>query len=210
MTKDWKYLNYNREKKVAITFDGVTRQFTLIALSAKDNAAAWSEAQQIYTETVKLMPGMADSIRTVCLLQNKDVLAEAVLEVEDGSILHKAALTLAEGEPDYEEKLQVKAEALKDARRAELKALAKEQLADKLVIAQVNWQLNTAWDYAVMEARIAKALYGDDGQRLFSSADRMKEALPAEVLARLCEAMAELLSERGDAQVFPEPHTSKG
>lgn len=210
MNKSLAGLAYRREKKLKITFDDVTQRFTLLALSAKDDTTALLEAQRIHAETVKLLPNLAESIGAVCLLQDTDTLLEAVLQTEYDQLLHKASLTLVEGEPQYEEKLTVKAEKIKETRRAELAALTKEKLAEKLVQVEVNQQLNLAWNCALLEARLVQALFNDDGQKLFSSVEQMKEVLPTEVLVQLYGAMAEFLSERGNAQVFPEPHTSNG
>lgn len=202
--------NYSREKRLTVTFDSVTRDYILIAPSAKDLEEARKDAQRTQTDIVRRLPELAEAVRTVFLLQEAAILTEALLAAENGDIIREAALTLDDGEPDYQEKAAAKAEALKESRRAELAALSKAQLADKLVAAETNRQLAAAWHCAVMNAAITRALHAGDGRRLFASADEMRAALPEEVLQRLYEALGDFLHERGDAKVFPEPHTSKG
>lgn len=54
-----------------------------------------------------------------------------------------------------------------------------------------------------------QALHAEERQRLFDSMAAMKQALPVEVLEKLCEALLEFLTGRGTAQSFPKPHTFK-
>ena len=69
--------NYSREKKITLTFDGITEEFTLVAPSAKDKEAALSEAQLIHAETVKRLTAATDMIKAVYLLHDKDLLIDA-------------------------------------------------------------------------------------------------------------------------------------
>jgi hypothetical protein len=201
---------YSRVKTVTVTFDGMARDYTLVAPSAKDMAEARKDAQRIHTDTVRRLPAMAETLRTVFLLQEPPLLIEAALEAESEEFTRKAALTLVEGDPEHEAKLAVKVEAHKDARRQEMAAWTQDQLADKLVGAEVNRQLAAALHGAISDAIVVRSLHDSEGKRLFAAVEDMQAALPEAVLATLYGALLEMLTERGDAQVFPKPHISNG
>ncbi len=199
-----------REKEIGIELDNITRKFILIALSAKDKEMMIAQAQKNHANTVKLLTEAADSIRTVYLLQDIEILAEAMLVAEHDKFLAKAMLTLAEDEIDFEEKMKNKVEIMMNARRLDLLEANKEQLADKLVSLEMERQVHNAWAYAVLEATLARALHDENRQRVFSSIDEMKASMSHEVLETLYEALVGFLEDCGNAQVFLKPHTSKG
>jgi len=207
MTKN---LFYNREKKIGIQFDNIARDFMLIALSAKDKEMMIAQAQKNHANAVKLLAEAADSIRTIYLLQDIEILAEAMLAVEQDKFVAKATLTLAEDESDFQEKMTAKVEIMMNARRSELLKANKEKLADKLVSLEMQRQIHHAWFCAVVEATLAMALHDENRQRIFSSIDEMKASISPEVLETLYEALVEFVAECGNAQVFLKPHTSKG
>lgn len=200
---------YTREKRLELTFDGVSREFILTSLSAKDTETARREAELFYAETAQRLVGAAESIRAIYLIQDKAVLVECLLQAEAALLQHKAAATLSDDGPDYQERLQAKLQALGEARRTELSELPREELAEKLVGAEMDQRLRTAWASASLDATLALALRGPTGGRLFAAVDEMKAALPQEVLEQLYETLIQFVAERGTAQVFPKPHTSR-
>ena len=199
-----------REKEIRIELDNITWKFILIALSAKDKEMMIAQAQKNQANTVKLLTEAADSIRAVYLLQDIEILVEAMLAAERDKFLAKATLTLAEDEIDFEEKIQAKVEIMMNARRLDLLEANKEQIADKLVSLEMERQVHNAWAYAVLEATLARTLHDEDRQRVFSSVEEMKDSISPEVLETLYEALIGFLEECGNAQVFLKPHTSKG
>jgi hypothetical protein len=202
MSEDSKQFVYRRKKKVAILFDGSIRNYILIALSASNQEEASKEARRIQTEIRRLLPGMADSLRAAYLRQEKDDLVEAALEFKREEILHKAARTLLEDEPDYHEKLAAKMKVQTNLSRCKLAMLTKEQLVDNLVNDTINQQLANTWNSANLEATMVWALHGEDGRQLFTTVEELREALPGEVLVKLYEALSDCLSERGTAKDF--------
>lgn len=205
-----KTMFYRHEKEIAVQVDQVVRKFILIALSARDREVATIEAQRNHAPIVTLLSEAADSIRGVYLLQESDLLINAILQREQENIKAKAVLTLADDEADNREKIEAKTEAMMEARRTELITVNKEQLADKLVGLEMNHRLHDAWFYNVLEATLVKALHDENRQRIFLSVDEMKDSLITEVLDKLYEALREFLEECGNAQVFLKPHTSNG
>lgn len=203
-------LIFSREKKVTLTFDGTTAEFTLLAPSAKDKEAALLEAQQLHAETIKQLTEAAEAIKAVYLLQDQELLIKAALVAESEQLCQKATLTLVKDTEDYEDRLQAKVQILQEGLRLELQTVTKEQLADKLCSLEMGQQMNLSWIYSVLHANLARSLRGEAGERVFSSVEIMKESLPSEVLEKLLEELLEFLSGRGDAQVFPKPHISKG
>lgn len=199
---------FTRTKQITLEYDGITRDFTLQALSAMDRESALLDAQHNHAATVKLISEAGDSLREMFLLQDQDLLAEALLNTEKEQFLRKAALTLVEDEPDYAEKLAKKAEAFQEARRHELAEFPKQKLVEKMTGLEIDRLIQVAWTCAVLDASLARALRGEGGERLFSSIEEMKEILPAEVMEKLCEAFLAFTAERGNAQVFPKPHIS--
>ena len=205
-----KTLFYNREKKIEIQWDNITRKIILIALSAKDKEMMIAEAQKNHANAVKLLTDAADSIRTVYLLHDIEILAEAMLAAEREKFAAKAALTVTEEKMDFREKIESKVEIMMNARRVELLKENKEKLVDKLVSAEMGRQVHNAWAYAVLEATLARILHDEHRQRLFSSVDDMKTFASSETLDTLYEEVVSFLEECGNAQVFLKPHTSKG
>jgi len=201
---------YNREKKIEIQWDNITRKIILIALSAKDKEMMIAEAQKNHANAVKLLTDAADSIRTVYLIHDIEILAEAMLAAEREKFAAKAALTVTEEKMDFREKIESKVEIMMNARRVELLKENKEKLVDKLVSAEMGRQVHNAWAYAVLEATLARILHDEHRQRLFSSVDDMKTSASAETLDKLYEALVGFLEECGNAQVFLKPHTSNG
>ncbi len=202
---------YTREKPLAVTFAGETRNFVLVSLSAAGQEQAVAAAQAVHSETLAKLLTVEASIKNVCLLQDIDLLREAVLVSEQEDLQQKAALTLADAddEPEYQARLADKTEQVKEGRRSELLHLSKEQLGDMLTGREISRQSQAAWQWATLEATLVEALHGEDGQRLFNSLAAMKQSLPAEVLEKLCEALLEFLTGRGTAQSFLKPHTSR-
>lgn len=199
-----------REKQITLQMDDTTREFIFLALSAKDKESMLAEAQKNHANTIKLLSEAADSIRAVYLLQDIEILAEAMLRAEHDNFTAKAVLTLTGAEADDQEKIQTKVETIINARRAELLKINKEQLADTLVSLEMNRQVHNAWTCAVLEATLTRTLHDENRQILFSSVEDMKESATDEVLEKLYEALMEFLEERSNAQVFLKPHTSKG
>ncbi len=202
---------YTREKPLAVTFAGETRNFVLVSLSAAGQEQAAAAAQAVHSETLAKLLTVEASIKNVCLLQDIDLLREAVLVSEQVDLQQKAALTLADAddEPEYQARLAAKTEQVKEGRRSELLHLSNEQLADMLTGREISRQSQAAWQWATLEATLVETLHGEDGQRMFDSLAEMKQALPAEVLEKLCEALLEFLTGRGTAQSFLKPHTFK-
>lgn len=201
---------YNREKKIEIQCDNITQKIILIALSAKDKEKMIAEAQKNHADAVKLLTEAADSIRAVYLLHDIEILAEGMLAAEREKFAAKAALTVAEEEHDFREKIEAKVEIMMDARRMELLKGNKEKLVDNLVSSEMGRQVHNAWAYAVLEATLAMVLHDENRQRLFSSVDEMKSSASSEMLETLYEELVSFLEECGNAQVFLKPHTSKG
>ncbi len=193
---------YSRERKVTLEYNGSKQDFILIAFSAKDKAEARREAWQIQAETVKRTPELEETLRRVYLVQQADALIEVVLETERELFLSEAASTLGEDDPEYDAKLADNAGMLAEARRDELKGFSKEELANKLVNSAMTRILTISRQEAGCYAMLARVLHDENRGRLFSSVDDMTEALPLEVLDKLSEAQAELISERGDERDF--------
>lgn len=208
MSKD-KQLFYSREKQVTLTLEDEAKDFVLWSLSAKAQEMALKEAQEIHSNTIETLTSAEKVIRSVYLLQDIDLLKEALLDSEQEEFSKKASLTLTGDEADYPKKIAEKAEVLKANRYLELGQLSKEQLADKLTAKEMNRQIQVSWNCAILQASLVRALRQEDGQSLFQSTEEMKQALPAEIMEKLCEVLLEFLTQRGTAQVFPKPHTFK-
>lgn len=208
MSKD-KQLFYSREKQVTLTLEDEAKDFVLWSLSAKAQEMALKEAQEIHSNTIETLTSAEKVIRSVYLLQDIDLLKEALLDSEQEEFSKKASLTLTGDEADYPKKIAEKAEVLKANRYLELGQLSKEQLADKLTATEMNRQIQVSWNCAILQASLVRALRQEDGQSLFQSTEEMKQALPAEIMEKLCEVLLEFLTQRGTAQVFPKPHTFK-
>jgi hypothetical protein len=206
MTKN---MLYHREKNVSIQFGNITQNFILVELSAKAKEIMMAEAQKIHTHTVKLLSEAVESIRAIYLLQDTELLTEAMLKAEYETFLARAALTLAGDEADSRDRIEAKADIMMHARRAELLEMDREPLIARLVSLEMERQLHNAWTCAVLDAILTQTLYDGNRQRLFYSVEEMKTSLPPEVLEKLYETLVDFLSERGNAQVFLKPHTSK-
>jgi hypothetical protein len=206
MTKN---MLYHREKNVSIQFGNTTQDFILVAISAKGKEMMMADAQKIHAHTVKLLSEAAESIRSIYRLQDTELLTEAMLQAEYETFLAKVALTLAGDEADSRDRIEAKAEMMMHARRAELLEMDREQLVDKLVSLEMERQVHSAWACAVLDATLVQVLHDENWQRLFASVEEMKTSLPPEVLEKLYETLVDFLSERGNAQVFLKPHTSK-
>lgn len=200
---------YTREKQLSLTFAGETKNFVLISLAAAGQEEATAAAREIHGDTLAKLSAVEKAVRSAYFLQTGELLQAVILAAEQDEFLKKAALTLSGDEPDYQARTAAKAEQAKAARRLELARLTKEQLADKLTGLEMNRQVQLSWRSAILEATLVQALHGEERQRLFDSVQAMKQALPAEVLDKLCEALLEFLTERGTAQFFLKPHTFK-
>ena len=198
---------YSREKQVTLTLEGEAESFVLWSLSAKAQELALQEAQEIHSNTIENLMSAEKVICSVYLLQDIDLLKEALLDSEQEEFIKKASLTLTGDEADYQEKIAEKAEVLKASRYLELEQLSKAQLADKLTAKEMNRQIQGSWNCAILRASLVRALHQEDGQCLFQSTEEMKQALPAEIMEKLCEVLLEFLTQRGTAQVFHKPHT---
>jgi hypothetical protein len=204
-----KQMLYNREQRISIRFGNTTHDFVLIALSAKAKEIMIADAQKIHAHSVELLKEAAESMRSIYRLQDMEILIQAMLRAEHELFLAKAALTLAEDEADYREKIAAKAESMVQERRAELIQTDKEQLVNKLISFEIDRQLHNAWACAILDATLVGVLHDENWQRIFYSVDEMKAAMPPEVLEKLYEALVEFLAECANAQVFLKPHTSK-
>lgn len=200
---------YSREKQVTLTLEDEAKDFVLWSLSAKAQELALKEAQEIHSHTIENLTSAEKVIRSVYLLQDIDLLKEALLDSEQEEFSKKASLTLTGDEADYPKKIAEKADVLKANRYLELGQLSKEQLADKLTAKEINRQIQVSWNCAILQTSLVRALRQEDGQSLFQSTEEMKQALPAEIMEKLCEVLLEFLTQRGTAQVFPKPHTFK-
>lgn len=200
---------YSREKQVTLTLENEAKDFVLWSLSAKAQELALKEAQEIHSHTIENLTSAEKVIHSVYLLQDIDLLKEALLESEQEEFIKKASLTFTGDESDYQIKIAEKADVLKANRYLELGQLSKEQLADKLTAKEMNRQIQVSWNCAILQASLVRALRQEDGQSLFHSTEEMKQALPAEIMEKLCEVLLEFLIQRGTAQVFPKPHTFK-
>ncbi len=200
---------YSREKQVTLTLENEAKDFVLWSLSAKAQELALKEAQEIHSHTIENLTSAEKVIRSVYLLQDIDLLKEALLESEQEEFIKKASLTFTGDESDYQIKIAEKADVLKANRYLELGQLTKEQLAEKLTAKEMNRQIQVSWNCAILQASLVRALRQEDGQSLFQSTEEMKQALPAEIMEKLCEVLLEFLTQRGTAQVFPKPHTFK-
>lgn len=208
MSKD-KQLFYSREKQVTLTLEDEAKDFVLWSLSAKAQEMALKEAQEIHSNTIETLTSAEKVIRSVYLLQDIDLLKEALLDSEQEEFSKKASLTFTGDEADYSKKIAEKADVIKANRYLELGQLTKEQLAEKLTAKEMNRQIQVSWNCAILQASLVRALRQEDGQSLFQSTEEMKQALPAEIMEKLCEVLLEFLTQRGTAQVFPKPHTFK-
>lgn len=200
---------YSREKQITLTLEDEAKDFVLWSLSAKAQELALKEAQEIHSHTIENLTSAEKVIRSVYLLQDIDLLKEALLDSEQEEFIKKASLTFTGDEADYQKKIAEKADVLKANRYLELGQLSKEQLADKLTAKEMNRQIQVSWNCAILQASLVRALRQEDGQCLFQSTEEMKQALPAEIMEKLCEVLLEFLTQRGTAQVFPKPHTFK-
>lgn len=200
---------YSREKQVTLTLENEAKDFVLWSLSAKAQELALKEAQEIHSHTIENLTSAEKVIRSVYLLQDIDLLKEALLDSEQEEFIKKASLTFTGDESDYQIKIAEKADVLKANRYLELGQLTKEQLAEKLTAKEMNRQIQVSWNCAILQASLVRALRQEDGQSLFQSTEEMKQALPAEIMEKLCEVLLEFLTQRGTAQVFPKPHTFK-
>ena len=200
---------YSREKQITLTCEDEAKDFVLWSLSAKAQELALKEAQEIHSHTIENLTSAEKVIRSVYLLQDIDLLKEALLDSEQEEFIKKASLTFTGDEADYQKKIAEKADVLKGSRYLELGQLTKEHLAEKLTAKEMNRQIQVSWNCAILQASLVRALRQEDGQCLFQSAEEMKQALPAEIMEKLCEVLVEFLTQRGTAQVFPKPHTFK-
>lgn len=204
MTKN---IFYNREKELDIEYDGITRKFVFIGLSAKDKEYMLAEAQKNHAVAVKQLTEVAQSIKAVYLLQDVERLAEAIVADEREKYVAKATLALAGEMKDCRETIEDKAIALMKAAQEELLTYSVEQLAEKLVGWEMEKQFHNAWSCAVLEATLFMILHDENRQRLFDSVEKMKASIPYEVLDRLYEAAVEFLVDCSNPQVFLKPHT---
>ncbi|HBC92988.1 MAG TPA: hypothetical protein DCZ10_08850 [Pelotomaculum sp.] len=200
---------YARERVLEIHFQDTTREYVFIALSARDKEMMLAEAQKIHAGVVKDLSTVLDTIKSVCQMQDREILVEGILQGEQDVFAAKAALTLTGDEQDCREKMTAKTEKLLQERRKELSQLDKEQLVTKLAGLEMDRRMQAAWACAVLDATLVRVLHDAGRQPLFSSVEKMKATVPADLLEKLYESLLTFLSESGDAQVFLKPHTFK-
>ena len=210
MSTSTERFHYRREKIISIAFEGKTEEFLLRAPSARDNETAMSEAQDIQKGIVKRLKDATETMRDIYLLQELELLQEALVGAEYNQLRQKASRTIAPDTEDCEGKLAEKIELLSEKRRVEIEKIEKEELVDRLVRMELAKQIELAWTHTALSASLAQALHEKKGEKLFHSLEEMKSQLSSDLIEELLEAWVSFLSERGNAQVFLEPCTFNG
>lgn len=208
MNKNLKELFYSRKRKVTFSYDGMDATFVLMAPSAQTRETALQEAQYEQARVAKILLKEAENLKALYLLQEQDMLLDALLDTEEESMRNQAMLTLISDAPDFAEKLADKVIKLRTIRKEELKTIEKEKIVDQLVQHDITVQLNAVLLNTASNVLLAQVLCDESGKQLFDSVGEMKAILPAEVMEQLYDAFLEFLTERGNAQVFLKPHTS--
>lgn len=210
MNKEQQTFQYRKEKRISITFEGESREFLLVALSAKKTENALIEAQDICKKNIKSLTDAGETLKDIFLLQDKEVIQEAFLETEIQSLQRKAAKTLVEDSEDFAERLQEKTEILMEKKREELEKVSQEELVEWLTRRTLATQIENMTQYINLSATLAQALCTLEGKPVFNSLEEMKSELSAEQIDELLTIWIDFMNKRGNAQVFPDPCTFKG
>lgn len=201
---------YRKEKKIQMNFGEDPKDFYLVALSARKTEDALLDAQEFYQDKAKKLADSGESLRGIFELQEKEVLVDAFCETERSEWIAKAARTIIEKDEEYESKLREKTEVLLEKRREEVQEQSTEELISSLVRKEMLRQLEALWQYASLGASLAQGFCDSEKQQVFSSLVAMTEELSPDQIEELLMIWMEFVSSRGNAQVFPEPCTSKG